>query len=100
MSRSCFDYDPGRADYERDSRKHDPRPGEPDYVAPEPFEDDLPPAEYTPHRLAPKVTPALRVAIEVKGCKNIEKAAELIEAYAADMVSRERLERVAAGSGR
>ncbi len=86
MSRSCFDYDPGRADYERDCRRDAP---------------DYPDGDFDePVRLAPKVTPALRVAIEVKGCKNIEKAAELIEAYAADMVSRERLERVAAGSGR
>lgn len=69
-----------RADYLHDLDKHDFDP--------------------LPARLAPKVTPAVRVAIEVKGCKNIQKAAELIEAYAADMVSRERLERVAAGTGK
>lgn len=75
-SRSDEDY---RADHYRDERKHEPRPGEPDF----------------PLRLetAP-ITGALEIAILVQAIP-LERAAELIEAYARSQAAAARLEATA-----
>jgi hypothetical protein len=67
-----------RWDHARDLRKHDTDP--------------------LPIRLAPDISPAMQIAILVKGEKNYELAAALIDAYADDKAAQQRLEAVAAGA--
>lgn len=74
-----------RADYEHDLAKHEPRPGEKDYV---------------PHRLDAPVSPAMQCAVAVKNEPNFEKAARLIVDFARAEAAAERMDAVRAGAGR
>ena len=75
---SYFDrFTPEYYDHERDLRKHERRPTD---------------------RLTPQISPAVEVAIAVKGMKNITEAAALIEQYAATKAAADRLDAVAAGA--
>lgn len=67
-----------RWDHARDLRKHDgPRPHDP-----------------LPLRLQPVISPALEIALLVKGLANVTAAAALIEQYAQTVAAAARLEGV------
>lgn len=67
-------------DHARDLAKHDPRPGERDYV---------------PLRLEPaKIPTALEIALIVKGLADPTKGADLIEQYARTVASEKAVEAV------
>ncbi len=80
MSRSCFDDNSARWDRERDERKHDPRPGDRDYVP-------------LCAQAAPMPT-ALEVALIVRGLADPIKGADLIEQYARTVASAKEIETV------
>lgn len=67
-------------DRQRDYRKHEPRPGDKDFV---PL-----------HVQAPPIATALEVAILVKGLKDIREAEKLVEQYAQTVAAAARLDGV------
>ena len=71
-------------DHLRDERKHQPRPGERDYV---PLH-----AQSTP------LSTAMDIALCVRGMKNLQDAAALIDRYVDAKAAEQRLEAVAAGA--
>lgn len=73
-----------RADNERDLAKHEPRPGEKDYV---------------PHRLDVEIPTAVDIAFMVKALP-LMKGAEVIEQYLKETADRARMDAVRAGAGR
>lgn len=66
-----------RHDHERDLRKHDS----------------------LPHRVDRKISTAIDIVLLIRLMDDVEAAAELIELYAANKASEQRLEAVAAGAG-
>jgi hypothetical protein len=72
-------------DHERDLRKHDPRPGDKDYI---------------PDRLSPPIATALEVAVLVRGLKDVREGAKLVEQYAQTVAAAARLDGVVMASDR
>jgi hypothetical protein len=71
-------------DHERDLRKHDPRPGEKDYV---PLCAQSAPLSTT-----------MDIVLCVRGMDNLQEAARLIDIYTDLKASERRLEAIAAGA--
>ena len=78
---SCFDYDPNRADYLHDQRKHCQEP-EPVVLKPGPL------------------STAMDIALIVRGMSSLSEAGKLIEQWASWRAEAERMEAVRAGAGR
>lgn len=70
-------YNQSHWDHERDLRKHDS----------------------LPHRLDRKTSTAIDIVMLIRVMDNVEEAADLIEAYAANRASEARLDAVRAGAG-
>jgi hypothetical protein len=77
MSYHSRRYTAAHYDHERDLLKHD-RP---------------------PYRIERKLSTAIDIVMAIRVMDNVEDAAELIELYAANKASEQRLEAVAAGAG-
>lgn len=71
-------------DHRRDLAKHEPRPGEKDYV---PL-----------HAQSAPLSTSMDIAICVRGMKNLQDAAALIDSYVEAKAAEQRLEAVAAGA--
>ena len=79
-----INYTPEYHDHQRDYRKHEPRPGERDYV---PL-----------HAQSAPLSTAMDIALCVRGMKNLQDAAALIDQYVETKAAEKRLEAVAAGA--
>jgi hypothetical protein len=77
-------YTPEYHDHVRDLRKAEPRPGERDYV---PL-----------HAQSAPLSTSMDIAICVRGMKNIQDAAALIDRYVEARAAEQRLDAVAAGA--
>jgi hypothetical protein len=72
-------------DHRRDQLKHEPRPGDKDYI---------------PHRLTPPIATAIEVAVLVRGLKDVREGARLVEQYAQTVAAAARLDGVVMASDR
>ena len=77
-------YTPEYREHERELRKHEPRPGERDYV---PL-----------HAQSAPLSTAMDIALCVRGMKNLQDAAALIDRYVEAKAAEQRLEAVSAGA--
>lgn len=94
-SRSDEDY---RADHYRDHAKHEPRPRDRGFTDSDVLGKYNGPDPLPLHVQAPPLSTAMDIAICVRGMKNLQEAAALIDRYVEAKAAEVRLDAVAAGA--
>jgi hypothetical protein len=86
-------------DHQRDERKHDPRPGDRGFTDSDVLGKFNGAVDPLPLRLQPgPLSTAMDIALCVRGMKNVQEAAALIERFVDAKAAEQRLDAVAAGA--